>query len=121
MAKQKWRPIEGCSNYAVGSHGCVKRIKGRRRGEKHCILPERRVEVHMNRTRVVYVKILDDNGKQKVFALQRLVIQTFGTPGVTYYRINPDPFDNRFDHFVREDVYPRMTDQPVIIKKIKVK
>jgi hypothetical protein len=121
MAKAKWRPIVGCSNYAVSSHGKVKRLKHRSVGKLYRILDEMIIEPQMNRQGVVYANVRDDSGKKMTVGIQRLVIQTFGQPGVTYYRINPDLFDNRFDHFVREDIYPRMTDKPVIIKKIKVK
>lgn len=136
MPKQKWRPIPGCSNYAIGSHGDVKRLKHKANGKRHKILSEKILELNMNRTKNVYVNIIDDNGKQKVLSVQKLVMDTFLEKGHIYYKVVPEIgyvqkidketkekkivqiFNNRIDQFVRKDIYDRMTYKPTIYKTI---
>lgn len=127
MAKPKWKLIPGCRNYAIGSNGKVKRLRHRSTGKLYRILDEMYVEMQINRSKVVYVKIRTDNGKQKVFSVQKLVVDTFLERGQTYYKTAPDweqinyrqIFNNRVDQFVRKDIYDRMTLKPVIYKTIK--
>ena len=38
----------------------------------------------------MYVNLIDDNGKPKVFSLQKLVMDTFLEKGHVYYKIAPD-------------------------------
>lgn len=137
MVIQKWMPISGCSNYRVSNLGKVKRLKHRANGKRHTILREKIVDIHLNRQKVMYVNLIDDNGKSKVFSLQKLVMDTFLEKGHVYYKIAPDEgeilvideetkqkvpkqiFNNRVDQFVRKDIYDRMTLKPVIYKTIK--
>ena len=127
MSKQKWRPIVGCSNYAIGSHGAVKRLRHKANGNRHKILPEKILELNINRTKNVYVNLIDDNGKQKVFSVQKLVMDTFLEKGRTYYKTAPDweqinhrqVFNNRVDQFVPKELYDRMTFKPTIYKTIR--
>ncbi len=85
----------------------------------------------------MYVNLIDDNGKPKVFSLQKLVMDTFLEKGHVYYKIAPDEqqvivvdkktkekqlvqqFNNRVDQFVRKDIYDRMAYKPQIFKTIK--
>lgn len=120
MAAQKWMPIDCCNNYRIGSNGMVKRLKHKSNGKRYKILPMMYVEQQMNRSGVVYVKLIDDQGKQKVFSIQKLVMKTFLESGHTYYKTSGDPFSNRVDQFVRSDVYDRMKFKPVIYKTIRL-
>ena len=137
MPKTKWKPIPGCSNYAIGSHGQVKRLRHRSTGKLYRILDEELVKFQMNRSKVVYVKIRKDDGSQKVFSVQKLVMDTFFESGHIYYKIAPESslvwvkdketkkkeliqiFNNRVDQFVRSDIYDRMKMKPTIFKTIK--
>lgn len=127
MAKQKWKPIPGCSNYVIGSHGVVKRLKHKAQGKRHKILPEKIIQQQINRQKNVYVNVIDDNGKQRVFSVQKLVLNAFFEKGVTYYKIvvdffntdNGTVFNNRIDHFVPSYLYDRMKEKPQIFKTIK--
>jgi hypothetical protein len=137
MVIQKWMPIRGCSNYRVSNLGKVKRLKHRANGKRHTILKEKIVDIHLNRQGVMYVNLIDDNGKPKVFSLQKLVMDTFLEKGHVYYKIAPDEqqvivvdkktkekqlvqqFNNRVDQFVRKDIYDRMVYKPQIFKTIK--
>lgn len=126
-SRTKWVPINGCSNYLIGSNGQVKRLKHRAIGDKHRILEEMIMENHINRTSVVYVSIKDDFGNRKVFSVQKLVVDTFLEKGRTYYKTAPDweqvnhrqVFNNRVDQFVPKELYDRMTYKPTIYKTIK--
>jgi hypothetical protein len=120
MARQKFRPIIGCSHYSIGSNGQVKRLRHKAHGKRYKILPEKIIDQHINRQSVVYVNVTDDNGKIKVFSVQKLVLSTYGKPGVTYYKASDDPFNNRFDVFIEKDMYDRMKYKPFIFKKIKL-
>lgn len=120
MATQKWMPIDGCSNYRIGSNGDVKRLKHRANGKKHLILKEKIIEKYINRQFVVYVNLINDEGKSKIFSVQKLVINTFIEKGYTYYKTSSDPFNNRVDQFVRSDVYDRMKFKPTIYKTIRL-
>lgn len=121
-------PILGCSNYVIGSHGAVKRLKHKANGKRHKILPEKILELNINRSKNTYVNLIDDNGKQKVFSVQKLVVDTFLEKGYIYYKIAPDweqikykqVFNNRVDQFVRKDIYDRMKYKPTIYKTIKL-
>lgn len=127
MAKQKFRPIKGCSNYVVGSHGIIKRLKHKSRGSRHKILPEKIIQPQLNRQGILYVNLIGDNGKQKVFSVQKLVSETFLDPGQIYYKTAPDweivnneqKFNNRVDQFIPSNLYDRLTYKPVIYKTIK--
>jgi len=137
MPKTKWIPIPGCSNYVIGSHGQVKRLRHRSTGKLYRILDEELVKFQMNRSKVVYVKIRKDDGSQKVFSVQKLVMDTFFESGHIYYKIAPESslvwvkdketkkkeliqiFNNRVDQFVRSDIYDRMKMKPTIFKTIK--
>jgi group I intron endonuclease len=118
--RQKFRPIIGCSHYSIGSNGQVKRLRHKAHGKRYKILPEKIIDQHINRQSVVYVNVTDDNGKIKVFSVQKLVLSTYGKPGVTYYKASDDPFNNRFDVFIEKDMYDRMKYKPFIFKKIKL-
>lgn len=136
MVFQKWMPIIGCSNYRVSNLGKVKRLKHRSNGKRHTILKEKIVEIHVNKQGVMYVNLIDDNGKSKIFSLQKLVMDTFLDKGYVYYKIVPDSemvvkkvkgeidtkqqFNNRVDNFVRKDFYDRMNYKPAIYKTIKL-
>lgn len=136
MVFQKWMPIIGCSNYRVSNLGKVKRLKHRSNGKRHTILKEKIVEIHVNKQGVMYVNLIDDNGKSKIFSLQKLVMDTFLDKGYVYYKIVPDSemvvkkvkgeidtkqqFNNRVDNFVRKDLYDRMNYKPAIYKTIKL-
>jgi len=138
MVIQKWMPISGCSNYRVSNLGKVKRLRHRSNGKRHTILKEKIVDIHLNRQSVMYVNLIDDNGKPKVFSLQKLVMNTFLEKGHVYYKIAPDEqqvivmdketkkkkleqqFNNRVDQFVRKDLYDKMTIKPTIYKTIKL-
>lgn len=136
MVFQKWMPIIGCSNYRVSNLGKVKRLKHRSNGKRHTILKEKIVEIHVNKQGVMYVNLIDDNGKSKIFSLQKLVMDTFLDKGYIYYKIAPDSemvvkkvkgeidtkqqFNNRVDNFVRKDLYDRMNYKPAIYKTIKL-
>lgn len=119
MARQKFRPIKGCSNYLIGSNGDVKRLKHKANGKRYKILPEKIIDQHINRQKVVYINVTDDNGKIKVFSVQKLVLSTYGIPGTTYHKTVSDLFNNRFDVFVTDDMYQRMKYKPTIYKSIK--
>lgn len=136
MVFQKWMPIIGCSNYRVSNLGKVKRLKHRSNGKRHTILKEKIVEIHVNKQGVMYVNLIDDNGKSKIFSLQKLVMETFLDKGFTYYKIVPDSemvvkkvkgeidikqqFNNRVDNFVKKDFYDRMNYKSIIYKTIKL-
>lgn len=136
MVFQKWMPIIGCSNYRVSNLGKVKRLKHRSNGKRHTILKEKIVEIHVNKQGVMYVNLIDDNGKSKIFSVQKLVMNTFLDKGYVYYKIVPDSemvvkkvkgeidtkqqFNNRVDNFVRKDLYDRMNYKPTIYKTIKL-
>lgn len=121
-------PIDGCSNYRIGSNGDVKRIKHRANGKKYLILKEKIVEKYINNQSVVYVNLINDEGKSKVFSVQKLVMNTFLEKGHTYYKTAPEwefkkgkqLFNNRVDQFVRSDVYDRMKFKPTIYKTIRL-
>lgn len=137
MSKPKWKLIPGCSNYVVGSNGKVKRLKHRSTGKLYRILDEEFVKFQMNRSGVVYVKVRKDDGSQKVFSVQKLIMDSFFEKNQTYYKIAPEwnmvwvknkkekkkelmqIFNNRVDQFVRKDIYDRMTYKPTIYKTIK--
>ena len=119
MAKARWQPIPGCKNYAISSHGKVKRLKHKAHSVKHCILPEKMVELCINSNGTVYVKVLNDDRKQVTISIQKLVLKTFGQSGVTYYKISDDPFNNRIDVFVPSFIYDRLSESPLIHKIIK--
>lgn len=127
MVFQKWMPIIGCSNYRVSNLGKVKRLKHRSNGKRHTILKEKIVDIHLNRQGVMYVNLIDDNGKPKVFSVQKLIVDTFLDKGHVYYKTAPDIsyegykqiFNNRIDQFVRKDIYERMTLKPTIYKTIR--
>jgi len=121
----------------IGSHGQVKRLRNRSTGKLYRILDEELVKFQMNRSKVVYVKIRKDDGSQKVFSVQKLVMDTFFESGHIYYKIAPESslvwvkdketkkkeliqiFNNRVDQFVRSDIYDRMKMKPTIFKTIK--
>lgn len=75
----------------------------------------------------MYVNLIDDNGKSKIFSVQKLVVGTFLEKGHVYYKTSPDMsyedykqiFNNRVDQFVRKDIYERMNYKPTIYKTIK--
>ena len=85
----------------------------------------------------MYVNLIDDNGKSKVFSLQKLIMDTFLEKGHVYYKIAPDEseilvideetkqkvpkqiFNNRIDQFVPKELYDRMTFKPTIYKTIR--
>lgn len=124
----KWMPIDGCSNYRIGSNGDVKRIKYVSTGTKHRVFDERIMENFVNRNSVVYVSIQNDAGNRKALSVQKLVMNTFLEKGYTYYKIVPDwefkkdkqVFNNRVSQFVRSDVYDRMKFKPTIYKTIRL-
>jgi len=128
MANQRWKPIPGCSNYVIGSRGDVKRLKHKANGKRYKILSESLLKFNINRSGVVYVNVIADNGKQRVFSVQKLVMEAFLEKGYTYYKVSPDwsyeknvqVFNNRVDQFIRVDVYDRMTYKPIIFKTIRV-
>lgn len=121
-------PIDGCSNYRIGSNGDIKRIKYRSTGIKRRVFPMMYVQHQVNRSGVIYVKLINDEGKQKVFSVQKLVMNTFLEKGHTYYKTAPEwefkkrkqVFNNRVDQFVRSDVYDRMKFKPTIYKTIRL-
>lgn len=137
MSKPRWKLIPGCSNYAVGSNGKVKRLKHKSTGKLYRILDEEFVKFQMNRSGVVYVKIRTDEGGQKVFSIQKLMMDNFFEKGKIYYKIAPEfdllwvknkrtkerelvqQFNNRVDHFVLKETYDRMTYKPVIYKTVR--
>ena len=119
MASQKWMPISGCSNYMVSNFGRVKRLRHRSNGKRHTILKEKIIELYINRQAVVYVNLIDDSGRSKIFGVQKLVLGTFGSPGTIYYKTTSDPFNNRMDQFVPSETYDRMTYKPTIYKTIR--
>ena len=119
LARQKFRPINGCSNYLIGSNGDVKRLKHKANGNRYKILPEKIIDQHINRQSVVYINVTDDNGDIKVFSVQKLVLSTYGIKGTTYHKAVSDPFNNRFDVFVTDEMYQRMNYKPTIFKSIK--
>lgn len=128
MANQKWKPIHGCSNYRIGSNGDVKRLKHRSNGKKHVILKEKIVEKYINKQSVVYVNLINDLGKSKIFSLKKLVVDSFLEKGHTYYKVAPDFQYGRYGiifnistkNFVRSDVYDRMKFKPTIYKTIRL-
>jgi len=128
MGGVKWKVIKGCSNYRIGSNGVVKRLKHKARGCKHKILDEIIMQNYINRNGVVYVSISDDNGKRKVFSVQKLIVDNFLEKGHTYYKIAPDwenknnkqLFNNKVSQFMRKDKYDSMDKKPVIYKTIRL-
>jgi hypothetical protein len=127
MSKPKWKPIPGCNNYAIGSNGKVKRLKHKSTGNLYRILDEMYVTMQVNRSGVVYVKVRMDSGQQKVFSVQKLVVDAFLEHGCVYYKIAPDweeikykqVFNNKVEHFLRKDIYDRMIYKPQIFKTIR--
>jgi len=103
----------------VSNFGRVKRLRHRSNGKRHTILKEKIIELYINRQAVVYVNLIDDSGRSKIFGVQKLVLGTFGSPGTIYYKTTSDPFNNRMDQFVPSETYDRMTYKPVIYKTIR--
>lgn len=119
MTKQKWKTIIGCTNYAIGSHGQVKRLKHRARGKNHKILPEVIMKQIYSMSFKPTVRIVDDDGRQRELSVEKLVITYFLVPNKTYYKIVSSNRINRVDCYIDSDVYERIKYKPVIYKTIK--
>ena len=119
MAKQKWRPIEGCLGYAIGSHGQVKRLRHLANGKRHKMLSEQIVKPIIDRYGMSTVRIINDQGKQVQLSVQKLVTKYYLKPGCVYYKTSQNPSNNHVDFFVSKDMYDRMKYKPFIFKKIK--
>jgi hypothetical protein len=119
MTKQKWRPIEGCFGYAIGSHGQVKRLRHLAHGKRHKMLPEKIVKPIIDRYGMATVRIINDEGRQVQLSVQKLVIKYFLEPGFVYYKLSSIPYNNHVDGFIKKDMYNKMTYKPFKFKSIK--
>ena len=117
--KQKWKPIPGCSNYAIGSYGQVKRLRHRARGKNHKILKEQIVKQIYDRYWKPTVRIIGDDGKQHQLSVEKLVITQFLEPGRIYYKTTSDNMVNRIDRYVDAEAYEKMKYKPNRYKIVK--
>lgn len=113
MAKQKWMPIKGCSNYLVGSLGEIKRIRHRANGKRHKILKEKKIITGYS------VYLIGDDGKEKHLSFRKIFIDAFLEKGRTYYKIVPDELVYRVDVFILKETYDRLTYKPTVYKKVR--
>jgi len=119
MAKQRWKIIPGCSNYAIGSHGQVKRIRHKARGYRYKIMKEQIVKLVYDLNRNPTARIIDDSGKQRQLGVEKLVITQFLLPNKLYYKIVSRNDVTRVDCYLDSELYERMKDKPTIYKTIK--
>jgi hypothetical protein len=119
MAKQKFRPIEGCMGYAIGSHGQVKRLRHLANGKYHKMLPEKIVKQIYDRYLKPTVRIINNDGKQVQLSVEKLVIKNFLEPGYSYYKTTFDNRINKVDFYIRVDLYVKMKDKPTVYKIVK--
>lgn len=119
MTKQKWIPITGCSNYAIGSHGQVKRLRHRARGKNFKILKEKIVKQVYNRNLKPTVRIIGDDGRQKELSVEKLILTHFLHPDKTYYKTVASNQINRIDCYIDSDTYENMKYKPVKYKTVR--
>lgn len=119
MTKQRWVPIPGCSNYAIGSYGQVKRLRHRARGKNHKILKEQIVKPVYNMKRKPTVRIIGDDGRQVQLSVEKLVIRHFLMPNRVYYKIVESNEVNRADCYIDSEAYDKMKYKPITYRKIR--
>ena len=113
MARQKWMPIDGCSNYRIGSNGEIKRLRHRANGTKHKFLPEKIMKAS------TYVYLTDDNGTERHLSVQRLFVTAFLDKGKVYYKTDHRLHVNRLDSYIEKSLYERLSEKPQIFKIVK--
>lgn len=113
MARKKWIPIKGCSNYLISSNGEIKRIKHRANGKRHKILKEFKIITGYS------VYLIGDDGKEKHLSYKKIFVDAFLEKGKTYYITIPNRDVYRLDSIIPSDLYDRMTYKPVIYKTIR--
>ncbi len=119
MTKQRWIPIPGCSNYAIGSHGQVKRLKHRANGKRHKIMKEQLVKLVYYPSRKPYARIIGDNGRQRELSVEKIFIAQFLKPNTIYYKTIKSNEIHRIDCYIESEVYDKMREKPQIFKTIK--
>lgn len=119
MTKQRWIPIPGCSNYAIGSHGQVKRLRHRARGKNHKILKEQIVKPVYNMNRKPTVRIIGDDGRQVQLSVEKLVIKNFLVANRIYYKTVKSNEVNRVDCYIDSEVYDKMKYKPITYRTIR--